>query len=117
MTLRVLREPAPEHPLLLLMHFQDAPETGEGESTQDGRDGLVGDEQGDRRNHKTHGQPDPPALLSQVVLHLDDGRMTDADAEEHGGAYNNSTKMHNSTIIATKVGKYCGINYKESDPS
>ena len=94
MTLRVLREPAPEHPLLLLMHLKDAPETGEGESTQDCGDGLVGDEQGGRRNHKTHGQPDPPALLSQVILHLDDGRMADADAEKDGCTDKDTAIVH-----------------------
>ena len=44
MPLGVLREPAPEDAFLLLKHLSDAPEAREGESAQDGGDGLVGNE-------------------------------------------------------------------------
>lgn len=67
----LLREPAFDYALLLLVHFQN-----------------------------THDQPDPPAFLAQIVFHLNDGRMADADTKEHGRAYE----------FASKVDIYCGMN-------
>ena len=83
MTLRILREPAPEHPLLLLEHLKDTPETGESEAAQDGGDGLVWHEQGHRRDQKSYDEPDPPTLFPKMVLHLDDGWVSDTDSEEY----------------------------------
>ena len=84
MPLGVLRKPAPEDALLLLEHLSDAPETREGKAAQDGGHGLVGDEQGGDGDQDSDHQPNPPTLLSQMVLHLDDGRMAEADAEKDG---------------------------------
>ncbi len=94
MPLRILGEPAFKYTFLLLMHLQNAPEAGKGEAAQDGGDGLVRDEQRCHRNQKTYHKPTPPALLSQVVLHLDNCRVTNADAKEYGRTYYNSTKAH-----------------------
>jgi hypothetical protein len=106
MPIRVLREPAFDNTLLLLKHFQNTPETGKSESSQNGRNGLVGDKQGCTSHQNAHHKPDPPAFLSQIILHLDNGGMADADAEKNGSAYDDSTKIHNSTIFTTKVDIY-----------
>lgn len=46
MAFGVLREPAPQYALFLLVHLQDTPEAGKGKATKDGGNYLVGDEQG-----------------------------------------------------------------------
>ena len=97
MALGVLREPAFYYALLLLMHFKDTPKAGEGESAEDGRESLIGYKKGCAGYKKAHGQPDPPALFPEVVLHLDNCRVAYADAEEHGRAYDNSTEMRDNS--------------------
>ena len=99
MALWILREPTPQYPLLLLVHLQDAPEAGESETAEYGRNGLVGNEQGRNSDHKAHDQPNPPAALAKMILHLYDGRMTDTDAEEHSCADYDSANVYHYLFI------------------
>ena len=39
-------------------------------------------------------EPDPPAPPAPMIFHLDDKRVADADAEEHGSAYDDSVEIH-----------------------
>ena len=80
----------------------DSPEAGKGETAQDGGDDLVGDEQGCRDEREPGEQPDPPPLFPQVILHLDDGRMADPDAEEDACADNYTTESHSQSILGDK---------------
>ena len=92
--LGVLGEPAAEDALFLENHFVDAPEAAEGEAADDDGEDVVRDEEGEGAESQSGDEPDPPALLAPVVFHLDDERMADADAQEHGRAYDDSIEIH-----------------------
>ena len=80
MPLRILREPAAQHPLFLEEHFIDTPETAKGETADDDGQDVVPDKQGERTKCQASHQPSPPALLPPPVFHLDDQGMTDTYA-------------------------------------
>ena len=54
MSLGVLREPAFDYALLLLVHLQDTPEARKSKATQDSGNGLVWHEQGCAGNQNAH---------------------------------------------------------------
>ena len=64
-------------------------------------DDIVPDEKRQRAESQTCHQPDPPALPAPVILHLDDERVADADAQELGGSYDDSFIIH--TLWSHKV--------------
>ena len=72
----------------------DASEAGEGESAEDGGNGLVSRKKRGGGAGNSHDQPNPPALLSPMILHLDDRRMTDPDAQKNGRADDDSADIH-----------------------
>mgnify|MGYP003522842758 FL=1 len=76
------------------MHFKNAPEAGEGEASENGRNSLIGHKQRGDCNQKAHKQPDPPTPLAHIILHLDNRRMADTDAKKYGSADYDSTKVH-----------------------
>ena len=94
MTLRVFREPAAQDALFLHEHLADAPEAGEGESADDGGHGVILHKERQDGAQDACEQPEPPAPLAQVILHFDDGRVADADAEEDGGTDQDSIEIH-----------------------
>jgi hypothetical protein len=95
---RIFREPAAQDAFFLKEHFVNAPKARKSETAYYGRQGSVLDE----KRHSTESQscykPDPPALLSKIVFHFYDSRMTDADAEKDGRAYDDSTEIHNNAL-------------------
>ena len=78
----------------MLEHLQDAPKTGKGKATEDCGNGLIWHEQGGPRYQESHNQPDPPATFAPVVLHLDNSRMADANADKNGSADYDTAEMH-----------------------
>ena len=85
----------------------DAPEAGEGETADDGGKDLVLHEKGGRHAGEAHDEPHPPALLTPLVFHFDDGRMADSNAQEHGRTDDYTAEIHSIpfvTIVGAKVG-------------
>lgn len=95
MAFRIFREPSFQDALLLEEHLMDTPEAGKGEAADDGGYNLILHQQGASYTDKPDDQPDPPGLLTPVILHFDDSRMAYADTQKNGGSYNNSTPIHN----------------------
>lgn len=91
---RILRKPASEDTFFLLEHLAYSPQTGECKTAYYSRKGLVLDQQGQNAAYQTYQKPDPPAFLTPIILHFDDGRMTHADAEKDCSAYNYTTEIH-----------------------
>ncbi len=80
MSLGILRKPSLQDTFLLLEHLQDTPEAAERKSTDyDGQYLVLNNERNCAANQSGR-QPDPPAALAPVILHLDDQGMADADA-------------------------------------
>jgi len=100
MTRRVLREPAPEHTLLLQEHLVYAPEAAKGKAAEHNGNDIVPDKQGQAGEKQPGKQPCPPALFPPAIFHSDDQGMTDSDAQEDGGADNNTVKIHIRPEIA-----------------
>ena len=94
MAFGIFRKPAFEHALFLEEHFVDSPQTGEGKTADDGGDNLVFHGQRAAHAQKADDQPYPPALFPPVIFHFNNGRATDADAQEHRCAYDNSIEIH-----------------------
>ena len=90
----VLGEPATEDTALLMEHFEDAPETAEGEAGDDDGDGVVGDEQRGGAEQQGGDEPYPPGATAPVIFHFDYERMANAYAEEYAGAYYYAVKIH-----------------------
>lgn len=55
---------------------------------------MAGHEQRYRSDKESYRQPDPPAFFTQIILHLDNGRMADTDTKEYSRTYYDSTEMH-----------------------
>ena len=79
MPLRILREPAAQHPLFLEEHFIDAPETAKSETADDCGKGFILYEKRKCGETQPGDQPDPPALLTEEIFHFDDSRMANTD--------------------------------------
>ena len=96
---RIFREPAFEHTLLLLEHLSYSPKTRECKTSYYGRQCLVLYQQGQGAAYKANHKPYPPAFLTPIILHLNDGRMAQTDAQKHRSAHNNSTPVHAAKIV------------------
>ena len=76
----------------------DAPQAAEGKAADDDGQDIVPDKQGKRAEYKADHQPDPPALLPPLILHLDDQGMADADAQEYGRSDKDATVIHTDLL-------------------
>jgi hypothetical protein len=76
----------------------DAPEAAEGETADDDGQDIVLNEQREGAKRQARHEPDPPAPLPPLVLHLDDQGMTDADAQEYGRADKDATVIHTDLL-------------------
>jgi hypothetical protein len=72
----------------------DAPETAKGESADNYGSYVIMDKKGEYAEGQSGHEPYPPALFPPAVFHFDDQGMADAYAQEYGGAYDNSVKIH-----------------------
>lgn len=72
----------------------DAPETAKGETADDDGEDIVFYKQGERTENQALRQPDPPALLSPQVFHLDNQGMTNTNTQEYGSADKNTIEIH-----------------------
>ena len=75
---RVGREPAFLNSLLLLVKFQDGPETAEAENSEYGGQYSSDHQRGGAESNTRQGE-NPPASLAQMILCLYDYRMEYAD--------------------------------------
>ena len=96
---RVHGKPAFADAVVLLVQFQDAPEAGEGDDTEDDAQVLIGDEEGGHKGGNAGQQERWPALTTEVVFGLDDQGMEHADAEEGGKADEETVPVHSSQFI------------------
>ena len=93
-SLGVFGEPSPKDSLFLQEHLVDAPEAAESKAADDDGQNVIVHKQGKPAEQQPGYQPHPPALPAPAVLHLDHQRMADTNAQENGGAYNDSVEIH-----------------------
>ena len=66
---------------------------GTGDETQETYN-LVLDQKWKHAANQTYHKPNPPAFLTPIILHLNDGRMAQTNAKKHRCTHNNSTPIH-----------------------
>lgn len=88
-------EPALPYAVMLLVQFQDAPETGEGNDAKDDAHIFIRDEQRGNEGSNAGHEEGRPALLAEVVFALDDQRMEDSDGQKRGETDDESDVVHN----------------------
>lgn len=98
-SLGIAGEPSSLHPLFLLNQLSNAPESREGEYSQNDRDKKVVYHQGQRRSDDTYEEKKPPAALAEIVFCLDDYGMKQTYDEKRCDAYNESKEMHIDSIF------------------
>lgn len=79
---RIHGEPSSFDTFVLLEHFTDAPETGEGYHAQDDAGVGVGNHQAGDECHKAQKQECPPAFPTEMILCFDDDGVEDTYADE-----------------------------------
>ena len=88
-------EPSLPYAVMLLVQFQDAPETGEGYDAEDDARVFIRDEQRGNEGSNAGHEEGWPALLAEVVFALDDQRMEDSDGQKRGETDDESDVVHN----------------------
>lgn len=88
-------EPSLPYAVMLLVQFQNAPETGEGYDAEDDARVFIRDEQRGNEGSNAGHEECRPALLAEVVFALDDQRMEDSDSQKRGETDDESDVVHN----------------------
>lgn len=90
----ICREPPSLHPFLLLKDFQYAPEAGEREDPEQGRQYVMAGQQRGRGAAQPSEEKCPPAFRAEVVFGFDYYRVEYPYHQECGYAYNQTCEIH-----------------------
>ena len=93
----------------------DAPETAEGETSDNYREDFVFNVEGNCTENYTGRQPYPPTLLSPAIFHLYDQRMTNTNTHKHGCADDDSHEIHTNRLFLS-MPNFSGCKVRQYNP-
>ena len=76
----------------------DSPKAGKCKTANYGGYSLILNQYGKHAAGQAYCEPNPPALLSEIIFHLDDGGMTQSDAEKHRRPNYDTTEIHAAKV-------------------